>query len=243
MSYKEILDEVIKNNSCDSLQNDKLKFLRNEDSFKYLNECKADNNGWIYKELGCHYQFGYGVEGDKDKAQMYYEKSANLGNACAINNLAICYQNGIGVKKDIDKAIRLYEQSANLDNSYAMYNLAICYGNGLGVEKDPNKAVKLYKQSAELGNADAMYNLAIYYEEAGDNINACKLHIKLGKLNEKKSINKLKKRKFKDITVLLDENERLHESNINLKKLVVFKGFDFNACIHTKVNEMLVKDK
>ena len=52
-----------------------------------------------------------------------YEKSAEMGNHCALRNLAICYEDGDGVMRNMSKAIEYYEKSAKLGNENAKNRL------------------------------------------------------------------------------------------------------------------------
>jgi TPR repeat protein len=156
MSFKEILDEVIKNDFCSNEQNVKLKQYRNSvEIFQYLKECEnnaSDKGGWIYYQLGMHYQFGYGVEGDKEKAQMYYEKSAKLGNAFAMNSLAIYYY----LYKS--RYVELLEAASEKGHLSAMFNLAQYYAE----KENIVKAVKLYIRCKEKGVKNAIDKLEKY---------------------------------------------------------------------------------
>ena len=57
----------------------------------------------LYK-LGYNYQHGIGIKKNVNKAFIYYQKSAELGNADGLFNLGYCYQHGFGVKKNEKKA-------------------------------------------------------------------------------------------------------------------------------------------
>ncbi|RIB09542.1 hypothetical protein C2G38_2208643 [Gigaspora rosea] len=65
-------------------------------------------------DLGDCYKHGMRVEMDENKAFIYYQKSASMGNVREISNLGFCYLNGIGVKKNEYKAFIYYQRSANI---------------------------------------------------------------------------------------------------------------------------------
>ncbi len=105
---------------------------------------------------------------DYAKALEWWEKSAELGNATAMNNIGWLYQKGYGVEQDYAKALEWYEKSAELGNDWAMNNIGNLYYNGNGVTQDYAKALEWYEKSAELGNAVAMNSIGnLYYRGNG----------------------------------------------------------------------------
>ncbi|RIB00020.1 hypothetical protein C2G38_2235990 [Gigaspora rosea] len=97
-------------------------------------------------KLGYNYKYGIDIEKHKKKAFKYYIKAAKLGNAVAINDVAICYKNGIGhgigVEKDEKKAFEYYMKAAKLENVNAIFNAGVFYYNGIGVEINLQEAFK-----------------------------------------------------------------------------------------------------
>lgn len=99
----------------------------------------------------------------------FYQKAADLGDANAMNGLAVCYHFGKGTSQDIHKAFELYGKAADLGNIDAMMELAYNYRNG-GIlsniadkSKALAKALELYQKAAELGNTDAMFHAGMIY--------------------------------------------------------------------------------
>ncbi|KAJ2802066.1 hypothetical protein H4R20_003425 [Coemansia guatemalensis] len=59
-------------------------------------------------ELGQSYRHGWGVSRNKKTAAYYFEVSADLGDADAQADLAVCYEKGDGVKRDMKRAAHYY---------------------------------------------------------------------------------------------------------------------------------------
>ena len=66
---------------------------------------------------------GFLVMKNYQRAKIYYERAANLGNSNAIYNLGYLYQNGLGVKPDYSHARNLYQRAAASGNPAARYSL------------------------------------------------------------------------------------------------------------------------
>ncbi|RIB02875.1 hypothetical protein C2G38_2226618 [Gigaspora rosea] len=115
--------------------------------------------------IGYNYLLGNGVEKDEHKAFIYYQKSAEMGNADGANNVGYCYDEGIGIEKDEHKAFIYYQKSAEMSNVSGIFNVGCCYEKGIGVEKDENKAFTYIQKSAEMGDSDAMNKLGYFYEK------------------------------------------------------------------------------
>ena len=82
-------------------------------------------------------------------------KSAELGNADAMNLLGAMYREGKGVPQDYAKAVMWFEKSAELGNSNAMGLLGEMYRDGEGVPQDYAKAHMWYNLSSSLGYTDS----------------------------------------------------------------------------------------
>lgn len=88
-----------------------------------------------YYHLGWMYQDGIGTKRDYEQCVYWYQKSADLGNPVAINNLADKYEQGLGVPLDLDMAIGLYQQVVGQVIA-ADLSLGRMYLEGRGVEQD-----------------------------------------------------------------------------------------------------------
>ena len=62
---------------------------------------------------------------DFEKAVYWYTKSAEQGNAHALNNLGVCYYNGQGVTENAERAKKLWLEAKERGNSSAAENLRI----------------------------------------------------------------------------------------------------------------------
>ena len=94
-------------------------------------------------EEALRYEKGKGVEKDMKKAFEWFLKSAENGNAKAMNRVGCCFSNGEGVKQDKTKAFEWWLKSAENGNADAMCNVGLCYDNGEGAAKDLTKAKHL----------------------------------------------------------------------------------------------------
>ncbi|RIB29340.1 hypothetical protein C2G38_1166656 [Gigaspora rosea] len=115
-----------------------------------------------YNVVDC-YSNGIGVEKDKHKAFVYYQKSAEMGHANGTYNVGDCYYKGIGVEKDEYKAFIYCQKSADMGHASGTFTVGDCYLHGIGVEKDEYKAFIYYQKSAEMGDADGMLKVAECY--------------------------------------------------------------------------------
>ena len=124
-----------------------------------------------YKALGLEYnESGKKCVAAKEflKAKDLFEKSIELGNANAFNNLGLLYKDGKGVIQDFAKAKELFESSAALNDSDAFYDLGSVYEHGYGIPVDLIKAKDFYEQSAALNNSAAINVLGVlYYDGKG----------------------------------------------------------------------------
>ena len=69
------------------------------------------------RDLAYHYQKGYGIAVDLNKAFQLYKKAAESGNSFAFSDLGLFYKEGIYVKKNIKKAIEYYLIAADKGDS------------------------------------------------------------------------------------------------------------------------------
>jgi TPR repeat protein len=157
--FNEELDELI-----DNLQ------LNDENSNDYINNLILEYNDITIPDTqlssNMYWKIGYFYDYKRNynTAVEFYNKSAELGNSDAMNQLAIYYKTGTRIEKDYNTMIELYNKAIELGNSRAMNELAICYEDGTGVQKNYNKMIELYKQSVKLCNIEAMNNLALCYK-------------------------------------------------------------------------------
>ena len=138
-----------------------------EEAFK-LYKNLADNYNFADAQfkVGEYYFNNYvGINGNKEKAFLYYEKAAKQGNKEAEFWVGRCYDRGDGVQKNRREAVKWYQKAAEKGHPKALNNLGMSYMNGNGIEKNETIAIELLKKAAELGSVVAQYNLAGSYEE------------------------------------------------------------------------------
>lgn len=92
-----------------------------------------------YYHLAWMYQDGIGTAQDYEQAVYWYQKSSDLGNPIATNNLADKYEHGLGVPLNLDMAISLYQEVAGQVIA-ADLSLGRMYVEGRGLEQDFKKA-------------------------------------------------------------------------------------------------------
>lgn len=100
---------------------------------------------------------------DVNKAFQLFVKSAELGNANALNMVGMCYCYGYGVAKDYAEAIKWWLKASEVGNSEAQASLGYFYENGIGVVQDYTEAIKWYTKSAEQGQTIAQGRLGVIY--------------------------------------------------------------------------------
>lgn len=110
--------------------------------------------------------------GDYQKAQEYYEKSAELGNAQAACNLGYIYDFGRNGVQDHERAFYYYSEAALEDNANAYYKVGDAYLYGNFVEKNQRLAYLNYLKALEIVEnsdedddikADIYYRMAMCY--------------------------------------------------------------------------------
>lgn len=149
---------------------------------KARNEALKMNNPDAIFKLASHYDAGYGVEENKEKAFHYYMKAAKLGNDRAMAEVGLCYLNGKGVKQNDVQAFEWLSHSR--DDLYGYYYLAQCYLKGIGTEKNIEKAVPLLEKAVEnkcMDLYEARNQLVDLYEKGYGGSNSS---IKLKKVKE-----------------------------------------------------------
>ncbi|MBR4027665.1 MAG: sel1 repeat family protein [Lachnospiraceae bacterium] len=134
------------------------EMILHENNVYFNKQRNAEGNFYI----GWCFANGKVMNQNFEYASYFYEESANLGNAGAMNNLGILYKNGHGVEKNIIRAKQLWEQAVQLGNVYAMDNLGLLYqnGNSVRVPKNLEKAKELFQRASQAGNANAKNHLA-----------------------------------------------------------------------------------
>jgi serine/threonine protein kinase len=105
-------------------------------------------------------------EGKPEDAIDLFSKSAALGDANAMEELAESYSNGEGVAKNDAEAVEWFTLAAKAGSSSAMLSLGGLYLLGSdGVEENDEDAAKWFQKAADLKNAAAIYDLGKLYED------------------------------------------------------------------------------
>jgi len=134
-------------------------------------ECEKSVLANTYYHLALMYQDGIGTAQYYEESVFWYQKSADLGNSIAINNLADKYEHGLGVEQDLHMAVELYMQVADQLVAAAL-SLGRMYLEGRGVEKDLQKS-KLHLNTVintridgiESMQLEAMQLLAVFTQD------------------------------------------------------------------------------
>ena len=123
--------------------------LRDYDTaVEIYSDLAKENDAIALYGLGLCYAQGLGVDTDIELAMEYLKKSAELGYAMAITDLANVYVSGIqGVPQNLSKAMDLYREAAEQGFPMAQFYIGRMYENGWGVDKDIKEANKWYEKA------------------------------------------------------------------------------------------------
>jgi len=149
-----------------------------EDGKYYYSKEKYDKAFKIVKELadtedpdkdvlyllGIMYDFGRGVEENKEYALQYYKEASDKGSIDALYNIGCIFEDN----NDYNTAVRYYSLAAKQNHSYACYNLGLMYLEGNGISKDIHNAVYYLEKAAQNNHPGACYNLGILYYNGVD---------------------------------------------------------------------------
>lgn len=111
-----------------------------------------------------HFGNTYFKQGDYARAEQWFRKAADQGNATAQNNLAYMFRSGRGVSQDFSQAAYWYQKAADQGHMLAQNQLGGLYHNGQGVEQDYSRAAQWFRKAAEQGDASSQGSLATLYQ-------------------------------------------------------------------------------
>lgn len=98
------------------------------------------------------------ADGEYEKARIYYELAATMGDTISPTNLGYIYMYGRKVPADYSVALAFYKIGAKQGNIDAIYKLGNLYQSGKGVEKDEKKALMYYHMALEyIAKSDREY--------------------------------------------------------------------------------------
>jgi TPR repeat protein len=95
------------------------------------------------------------IDANNESAFNWYRRSANKGNAAAMNNMGNMYLHGLGTEQDLTQAARWFKSAADNNDSYGQLNYGYLRVDGKGVEKNVEDGMEWIKKSAANGNEEA----------------------------------------------------------------------------------------
>lgn len=123
-----------------------------------------DDDDALY-DLGLIYLEGrYGYNNDAAKAYTYLKKSADLGNANAMDYLGDMYKYGLYVTQDKSQAFDWYQKASDAGSVMGQADLGGAYLRGDIVSQNYQEAVKNLTLAANKGNYSAKFDLGLCYE-------------------------------------------------------------------------------
>ena len=129
-------------------------------------------------DLAIRLRDGKGIAKDDAEAMQWAHKSADAGNADAMDFVGFAYLRGAVVKRNPAIAIAYFKTAAN-DSAQAAFNLGQCYFGAQGTEQDCAQALEGWKKAAEMGNGRAAACAAMAYH-SGEGVAADAAHIRAG---------------------------------------------------------------
>ena len=133
-------------------------------AFKLLLAESEKGDPWVQRTLGVLYEYGWGVENDKEKAVEWYRKAANQDDQTAQSMLAGMLAHGLGTAKDIPKAIEWYQKAAEKGDIKAQVALGSIYAKGEGTPRNQALSSEWYLKAAHQGDVDAQYIVFYRYK-------------------------------------------------------------------------------
>jgi TPR repeat protein len=108
--------------------------------------------------------------GSKHMAFEWFQKSAELGDPIAAQELSLCYFNGYGdIKPDLLKYREWRKTAALLGATDSQYLMGQAYRQGDGVPKDVEQSLFWLRKAAAKNHPDALYDLALHYLQNNTN--------------------------------------------------------------------------
>ena len=113
-------------------------------------------------DLALCYRDGKGVAKDDAEAMRWAHRSADAGNADALDFVGSAYLRGAVVKRNPAIALAYFKAAAG-ESAQAAFNLGQCYFGAQGTEQDCEKALEWWKKAAEKGSGRAAGSAAMAY--------------------------------------------------------------------------------
>lgn len=132
-------------------------------AFEYYARAAMQNDSVGLNNLGSLYYSGVGVNRNRAKAAILFEKAAELGNAEAAVNLAFILISGNGVEKNPTEAMNLFEKASSSGNVPAQFMYGYAQYTGKLRAQNYASAAPLIKKAADAGFDEAQYVIAMMY--------------------------------------------------------------------------------
>ncbi|MBL8743322.1 MAG: sel1 repeat family protein, partial [Myxococcales bacterium] len=98
---------------------------------------------------------------DRAKANQFFDKACEGGEAVACNALGFSYEKGLGVTADAKRARALYESGCQLGEASACRNTGVLRRDGVGGDADPAAAAALFDKACEGGDAPGCFEAGV----------------------------------------------------------------------------------
>lgn len=98
---------------------------------------------------------------DRAKANQFFEKACEGGEAVACNALGFSNEKGLGTSTDPTRARSLYDKGCQLGDGGACRNAGVLRRDGVGGEVDPRAAAELFDKACEKGDAPGCYEAGV----------------------------------------------------------------------------------
>ena len=143
-----------------------------EAAYEIMKEEAEQGNAYAMADMGKMYAQGIFVDGDRTKAQEWYEKSLKAmlivegrkENTYLEYRIGKMYQYGLGTEENLPEAVKWFSIASGKEHKYALYSLGMLYLHGKDVEQDERKACQLFQRSHKKGNLYASFELGKLYE-------------------------------------------------------------------------------
>lgn len=111
-------------------------------------------------QLGRAYHVGLGVKGDKEAAERWHLRAAELGHPRAMVSLAISLP-----KEEAPRAAQLLQSAAEAGDSRAIRLIGLAFQKGDGVPRDRAMAAEWFARGWRAGDSHALYYLGCLHAE------------------------------------------------------------------------------
>ncbi|CAO3645736.1 unnamed protein product [Mucor fragilis] len=130
-----------------------------QQALSYLMKSAENSNMYAQFLIGVHYERGFDIAQDLEKAKDYYGKSADRGFPDAQAALG----SRLIAEASYAQGIEWLEKAVQMGNSRAHVQLGILYDKGEGVQQNNDMALLHYKAAVENNNHAAQYILGLVY--------------------------------------------------------------------------------